>query len=94
MFTISPVSILYSDVKKKKSKSYTSNVLDLFTISQAVVHSTIATDGNFKTKKIQNMKSLTPYLLFLVIVGTQASLLLINWIALFYKGMESLQSSI
>lgn len=35
----------------------------------------IATDGNLK-KNVQNIKSLTPYLPFLVIVGTRASLLI------------------
>lgn len=39
---------------KKKKKSYTSNVLHLFTINQAMAHSTIATDGNFKKKKTTN----------------------------------------
>lgn len=58
-----------------KNKILYLKVLHLFTISQAVVYSTIATDGNLK-KKVQNIKSLTPYLLFLVIVGTQASLLI------------------
>lgn len=63
--------------KQKTTKSYTSNALHLFTINEAMVHSTIATDGNFKKKKKnQNIKSLTSYLPFLVIVGTQVSLLI------------------
>lgn len=56
MFTISSVSILYGDVKKKKKKTYTSNVLHLFTINQAMVHSTIATDGNFKKQNKKKSK--------------------------------------
>lgn len=67
------MSILYTDVKKQNL--IPQNVRHLFTINQAVVHSTIATDGNLK-KKVQNIKSLTPYLPFLVIVGTQTSLLI------------------
>lgn len=47
MFTISPVSILYTNVK---NKILYLKVLHLFTINQAVVYSTIATDGNLKKK--------------------------------------------
>lgn len=63
MFTTSLVNILCSNVKK-----YISNILLHFKINQAVVNSTIATDGNVKGKKVQNIKSLTPFLPFLVVI--------------------------
>jgi len=73
MFTVSPVSILYGDFKKK--------ILYLKCISSFYNQ---PSNGSFhhslwwelKKKKIQNTKSLTPYLLFLVIVGIQVSLLI------------------